>query len=376
MMSSRIWYVCARELRDSVVVTPEAELLRRLVEIESPTGGAAGIAAIGELIAAELRAIGASVEHREGGAVVGYIGEAVTDPLLVMAHMDTVWPVGTLAKMPVRIEDGFFWGPGSLDMKAGIVIALEALRGIGATPRPVIVLVTADEEIGSPQGRLLVEELARSAAAALVVEPPVREGTVTTARSGLARYQMYIQGRSAHAGNGHRGGVSAIDELAHQTIALHALADGIQGARINVGQVGGGSGDNVVAAEAWARIDARAWTSEGQQQLEAAIHGLRPRLEGAQLRVEGGITRPPMNQSHVAERLAQRAIEIAAGIGLEVDQNTSAGGSDGNFAAAAGIPVLDGLGPDGVGAHAIDERVSLNSLAERIQLLRALLLEL
>jgi len=376
MMSSRIWYVCARELRDSVVVTPEAELLRRLVEIESPTGGAAGIAAIGELIAAELRAIGASVEHREGGAVVGYIGEAVTDPLLVMAHMDTVWPVGTLAKMPVRIEDGFLWGPGSLDMKAGIVIALEALRGIGATPRPVIVLVTADEEIGSPQGRLLVEELARSAAAALVVEPPVREGTVTTARSGLARYQMYIQGRSAHAGNGHRGGVSAIDELAHQTIALHALADGIQGARINVGQVGGGSGDNVVAAEAWARIDARAWTSEGQQQLEAAIHGLRPRLEGAQLRVEGGITRPPMNQSHVAERLAQRAIEIAAGIGLEVDQNTSAGGSDGNFAAAAGIPVLDGLGPDGVGAHAIDERVSLNSLAERIQLLRALLLEL
>jgi glutamate carboxypeptidase len=376
MMSSRIWYVCARELRDSVVVTPDAELLRRLVEIESPTGGAAGIAAIGELIAAELRAIGASVEHREGGAVVGYIGEAVTDPLLVMAHMDTVWPVGTLAKMPVRIEDGFLWGPGSLDMKAGIVIALEALRGIGATPRPVIVLVTADEEIGSPAGRPLVEELARNAAAALVVEPPVREGTVTTARSGLARYQMYIQGRSAHAGNGHRGGVSAIDELAHQTIALHALADRIQGARINVGQVGGGSGDNVVAAEAWARIDARAWTSEGQQQLEAAIHGLRPRLEGAQLTVEGGITRPPMNQSHVAERLAQRAIEIAAGIGLEIDQNTSAGGSDGNFAAAAGIPVLDGLGPDGVGAHAIDERVSLKSLAERIQLLRALLLEL
>jgi glutamate carboxypeptidase len=359
-----------------VVVTPEAELLRRLVEIESPTGGAAGIAAVGELIAAELKAVGASVESRDGGAVVGYVGDAVTDPLLVIAHMDTVWPVGTLAKMPVRIEDEFFWGPGCLDMKAGIVIALEALRGIGATPRPVIVLVTADEEIGSPEGRPLVEELARNAAAALVVEPPVREGTVTTARSGLARYQMYIQGRSAHAGNGHRGGISAIDELAHQTIALHALADQIQGARINVGQVGGGSGDNVVAAEAWARIDARAWTSEGQQQLEAAIHGLRPRLEGAQLTVKGGITRPPMNQSHAAERLAQRAIEIAAGIGLEIDQNTSAGGSDGNFAAAAGIPVLDGLGPDGIGAHAIDERVSLKSLVERIRLLRALLLEL
>jgi glutamate carboxypeptidase len=376
MMSSKISCACVRELRDSVAVTPEADLLRRLVEIESPTGGAEGIAAVGDLIAAELQTIGATVERREGGAVVGYLGEAVTDPLLVMAHMDTVWPVGTLAKMPVRIEDGFFWGPGSLDMKAGIVIAIEALRGIGATPRPVVVLITADEEIGSPVGRPLVEELARNAAAALVVEPPVREGTITTARSGLARYQMYIQGRSAHAGNGHRGGISAIDELAHQTIALHALADQIQGARINVGQVGGGSGDNVVAAEAWARIDARAWTSQGQLQLEAAIHGLQPRLQGARLTVKGGITRPPMNQSHVAERLAQRAIEIAAGIGLPIDQNTSAGGSDGNFAAAAGIPVLDGLGPDGIGAHAIDERVSLKSLGERIRLLRALLLEL
>ena len=357
-------------------MTPESQLLARLVEIESPTGGVEGIARVGDLIADELAGIGAAVERREGGSVVGYLGEAVTDPLLVMAHMDTVWPVGTLAKMPVRIEDGFLWGPGSLDMKAGIVIAIEALRGIGATPRPVIVLVTADEEIGSPQGRPLVEELARSAAAALVVEPPVREGTITTARSGLARYQMYIQGRSAHAGNGHRGGISAIEELAHQTLALHALADRIEGARINVGQVGGGSGDNVVAAEAWARIDARAWTTDAQLQLEAAIRGLQPRLEGAELIVRGGITRPPMNQSHVAERLAQRAIEIAEGIGIKLDQNTSAGGSDGNFAAAVGIPVLDGLGPDGVGAHAIDERVSLDSLSERIHLLRALLLQL
>ena len=357
-------------------MTPESQLLKRLVEIESPTGGAEGIARVGDVIADELAAIGATVDRHESGSVVAYLGEAVSDPLLVMAHMDTVWPVGTLAKMPVRIEDGFLWGPGSLDMKAGIVIAIEALRGIGATPRPVVVLVTADEEIGSPEGRPLVEELARSAAAALVVEPPVREGTITTARSGLARYQLYIQGRSAHAGNGHRGGISAIEELAHQTLAVHELADRIDGARINVGQVGGGSGDNVVAAEAWARIDARAWTTEAQLQLEAAIHGLRPRLEGAELTVRGGITRPPMAQSHVAERLAQRAIEIGEGIGIKLDQNTSAGGSDGNFAAAVGIPVLDGLGPDGVGAHAIDERVSLESLAQRIHLLRALLLQL
>ena len=361
-------------MQDSPVVTASADLLKRLVEIESPTGGAAGIAAVGDVIAAELEQLGAQIERRPDGSVIGYIGDAETDPLLVMAHMDTVWPVGTLAKMPVRIEDGYLWGPGSLDMKAGIVIALEALRGIGPLPRPVIVLMTADEEIGSPEGRPIVEELARNAAAALVVEPPVRQATITTARSGLARYQMYIHGRSAHAGNGHRGGISAITELAYQTIALHDLADRIEGARINVGQVGGGSGDNVVAAEAWARIDARAWTTAAQLELEAAIHGLRPQLDGAQLEVRGGITRPPMSQSHRAERLAQRAIEIAAGIGLKLDQNTSAGGSDGNFAAAVGIPVLDGLGPDGVGAHAIDERVSLKSLEERIELLRALLL--
>ncbi len=357
-------------------MTPETALLQRLVEIESPTGGAEGLARMGDVVAAELATLGATVERREGGVVIGHIGDAETDPLLVMAHMDTVWPVGTLARMPVRVEDDYLWGPGSLDMKAGIVIALEALRGIGPLPRPVIVLMTADEEIGSPEGRPIVEELARNAAAALVVEPPVRVATITTGRSGLARYQMYIQGRSAHAGNGHRGGVSAIEELAHQTIALHRLADRIEGARINVGQVGGGSGDNVVAAQAWARIDARAWTSENQLRLEQAIRGLRPELEGATLTIEGGITRPPMNQSHVAERLAQRAIEIAAGVGLKLDQNTSAGGSDGNFAAAVGIPVLDGLGPDGVGAHAIDERVSLKSLRERIELLRALLLQL
>jgi glutamate carboxypeptidase len=357
-------------------VSPETALLKRLVEIESPTGGTAGIEEVGDVIAEQLESVGATVERRPGGAVIGHVGEALADPLLVMAHMDTVWPFGTLATMPVRIEGGYLWGPGSLDMKAGIVIAIEALRDIGPTPRPVTVLVTADEEIGSPQGRAIVEELARGSAAALVVEPPVREATITTARSGLARYQMYIEGRSAHAGNGHRGGVSATEELAHQTLALHALTDRIDGARINVGQVGGGSGDNVVAARAWARIDARAWTGEGQQRLEAAIRALKPHLEGASLRVEGGITRPPMNQSHVAQRLARRAIEIARGVGLQLEQNTSAGGSDGNFAAAVGIPVLDGLGPDGVGAHAIDERVALASLTERIALLRALLTQL
>ena len=313
----------------------------------------------------------------KAGRSIGHLGEAVTDPLLVMAHMDTVWPVGTLAKMPVRIEDGFFWGPGSLDMKAGIVIAIEALRGIGATPRPVMVLITADEEIGSPVGRPLVEELARNAAAALVVEPPVREGTITTARSGLARYQMYIQGRSAHAGNGHRGGISAIDELAHQTIALHALADQIQGARINVGQVGGGSGDNVVAAEAWARIDARAWTSQGQLRLEAAIHGLQPRAGGRALTDQGW--NHPSADEPVARRRAPRSASDRDRGRNRPSNSTRTPRPEARTETSRprpAFPCSTDSGPDGIGAHAIDERVSLKSLGERIRLLRALLLEL
>lgn len=349
-----------------------AELLRQLVEIESPTGDAAAMDRLGDVLEGELAPLGAQVERRPPGTLIAQIGEGDADPLLVIAHMDTVWPVGTLERMPVRIEDGWFWGPGSLDMKAGIVIAVEALR-VASLSRPVTFLVTADEEIGSPQGRAVVEELARSSAAALVVEPPVKQATITTARSGLARYQMYVQGRAAHAGNGHRGGVSAIDELARQVVALHALEDQIEGARVNVGQIGGGSGDNVVAADAWARIDARAWSTPAQERLEAAIRHLRPHARGISIRIEGGITRPPMKPSAVAERLAERAVEIAAGIGLRLSQNTSAGGSDGNFAAAVGIPVLDGLGPDGVGAHALDERVSLESMDERIRLLTALL---
>jgi glutamate carboxypeptidase len=350
------------------------ELLHRLVELESPTADSERIAHIGRFIAAELESLQARVESR-GPHLVGRIG-AGDQPLILCAHMDTVWPAGTLMHMPFRVEDGYAWGPGALDMKAGIVTAIQALRRVGAGDRPVWVLITADEEIGSPTGRPVVEELARDARAMLVLEPPVRDGTVTTTRSGLARYQLHIRGRAAHAGNGSRAGVSAIEELAHQIAAVHALADESLGIRTNVGQVGGGTGDNVVAAEAWARIDARAWTAADQARLEAAVYGLEPRLEGAELTVTGGVTRPPLVQSPEAAELARRALAIAARIGVELEENASPGGSDGNFAAAVGTPVIDGLGPTGSGAHASDERVSLESLEERTALLAALVREL
>jgi glutamate carboxypeptidase len=351
------------------------ELLQRLVELESPTGDRERIGHIGRFIAAELEALGARIERRDPH-LIARIGPDDGPPLVLMAHMDTVWPAGTLPKMPFRVQDGYAWGPGALDMKAGIVTGLEALRRLGEPGRPVHVLITADEEIGSPTGRPLVEELAVGARAALVLEPPVKDGTITTTRSGLARYQLHIRGRAAHAGNGSRAGVSAVEELAHQITAVHRMADPAAGIRTNVGQVGGGTGDNVVAGEAWARIDARAWTVDGQRMLEQSIRGLRPRLDGASIEVMGGITRPPMVQTAGAAELVRSAIAIARGTGIDLAENASPGGSDGNFAAAVGTPVIDGLGPTGSGAHAIDERVSLESLGERISLLSALLVAL
>jgi glutamate carboxypeptidase len=277
--------------------------------------------------------------------------------------------------MPFSVSGDAAHGPGALDMKGGIVVMLEAIRRSGPPSRPLAVLLTADEEIGSPSGRPLVEEVSAQAHAVLVLEPPVRDGTITTRRSGLARYQLRIRGQAAHAGH-QGGGVSAVSELAHQTLVLNGLVDAERGVRVNVGQVGGGSGDNVVAAEAWARVDARAWTSPEQQQLERAIRGLRPVLEGATIEVAGGITRPPMIPSDESAELAARAVEIAAGLGQHLSENASGGGSDGNFAAAVGAPVIDGLGPVGVGAHADDERVSLRSIEQRSALLAALLTQL
>ena len=351
------------------------QLLQRLVELESPTGDDVRMSHIRSFLGAELASLGAAVAEQGQHLSAGFGRPQPAETILLMAHMDTVWPAGTLSRMPFRVDGDLAHGPGALDMKGGIVVLLEAIRRASPLPRPVSVLLTADEEIGSPSGRPLVEQAAARARAVLVVEPPVRDGTITTQRSGLARYQLQIRGRAAHAGH-QGGGVSAVTELAHQTLALTALVDPARGVRVNVGQVAGGTGDNVVAAEAWARIDARAWTAPEQAQLEAAIRGLRPVLDGAVVDVSGGITRPPMIRSDESAELAGRAIEIAARLGQPLAENASGGGSDGNFAAAVGAPVLDGLGPIGAGAHADDERVSLASIDQRSDLLAALIAQL
>jgi glutamate carboxypeptidase len=347
--------------------------LRDLVELESPTGDEVRLRMLGDRLTAELEAHGLVVERRGAHLVAAGGPDDDRAPLLLLAHMDTVWPAGTLARMPFRVADGYAWGPGAFDMKAGIVMALEALAAARPLERAVRFAITADEEIGSPVGRTLIEPLAVACEAALVLEPPVSDGTITTARFGLARYQLAISGRAAHAGHPSSGGVSAVEELAHQVLAVHALGRGDDGVRVNVGQVGGGTADNVVAGEAWARIDARAWTAEGQARLEGAIHALEPALAGAAITVSGGITRPPMRRSPRGEQVAEHVVALAAGLGVPLAETASGGGSDGNFAAAAGAPTVDGLGPAGAGAHAPDERVSLRSLEERTELLAELL---
>ena len=351
------------------------QLLQRLVELESPTGDAVRMGHIRSFLEAELASLGGVVSEHGQHLSAEFGTPAPGDTVALMAHMDTVWPAGTLARMPFRVDGELAHGPGALDMKGGIVVLLEAIRRASPLQRPVSVLITADEEIGSPSGRPLVEQLAARSRAVLVVEPPVRDGTITTQRSGLARYQLRVRGQAAHAGH-QGGGISAVTELAHQTLKLVGLVDPSRGVRVNVGQVAGGTGDNVVAAEAWARIDARAWTSPDQAKLEAAIRGLRPVLNGATLEVTGGITRPPMIKSAESAELASRAIEIARGLGQPLAENASGGGSDGNFAAAVGAPVIDGLGPTGAGAHADDERVSLSSIDQRSDLLAALIAQL
>jgi glutamate carboxypeptidase len=293
-------------------------------------------------------------------------------PIVVLCHHDTVWPEGTLARLPYRIDGDRVTGPGSYDMKAGIVEAAFALEH--ARPkRPVVVLSTSDEEIGSASSRALIEETARQAVAVLVLEPAASGGALKTARKGTADFVLEVDGRAAHAGTEPEKGISAIEELAHQVLALKLLADPVTGTTINVGVVRGGTRPNVVAAQARAEIDVRFTRASEAERIVTAIQGLRPKLEGARLRVSGGIDRPPMERKPGVVRLAQLAQRLAADVGFTLSESSVGGASDGNFTAAMGVPTLDGLGPDGGGAHADSEHLLVDSWLQRTQLLRLLI---
>ena len=341
------------------------ELLRELVEIESPTGHTAELR---ERMGAELRALGGEVSF-DGDHVRAYFAGA-GGPLLLLGHVDTVWPRGTLGTMPWRVEDGRAFGPGSYDMKGGLVVMLEAIRR-AQTDRALRVLLTADEEIGSPTARKVIARAAEGAAAAFVCEPPDSRGNLKTARKGIGRFRLRITGRPAHAGDP-KNGASAIEELARLTLRLHALTDA-SGVSANVGVVAGGTRENVVAAEATAWVDVRVPTMAERDRLDAFLQGLEPETPGTSIELEGGWTRPPLERSEGAGILFERACEYGRALGLDLHEVSAAGGSDGNLVGALGVPVLDGLGAEGAGSHATDEHVLVDSLPVRADLLAAIL---
>jgi glutamate carboxypeptidase len=368
------------------VPAAQARLLERLrawVEHESPTGDEARATRLASEIAAALEAAGAVVEEIPapgwGVHLLARIDGAdpTLEPILLLGHLDTVHPVGTLERMPFRINGARVEGPGIYDMKAGLAVLTEALlllREAGVPPRrPVLVLITCDEEVGSGSSRALIEETARGVVATLVLEPPLRGGAAKTARKGVGSYMLRVGGRAAHAGVEPERGISAIRELAAQIGRIDALAAPELGTTINFGVISGGTAGNVVPAEAAVEIDVRFATAAEGERVDAALRVLEPVLPGAVLVLEGGVNRPPLERSTGVIALYEQARALAAELGFELEEGATGGGSDGCFTAAIGIPTLDGLGVDGGGAHSTDEHILLTDLAPRVALVRRLL---
>ena len=298
---------------------------------------------------------------------------------LILGHLDTVWPLGTLEKMPVERRGDRLHGPGVFDMKGGLVQAIHglgALRDLGLSPeRPPVLLVCSDEEIGSPDSRLHSIRLAGEAARAFVVEPSFGAGgSLKTARKGVGRFEVRIHGQASHAGIEPEKGVSAILELSHQVQRLFELNDRERGITVNVGTIDGGLGANVIAPEAIARVEARVPALADAERIESRIRALEPVQPGITIEVSGGFGRPPLEPTPRNRRLWERARSVAAELGIELDEAAVGGASDGNLASGH-TAVLDGMGAVGDGAHAPEEHVLVPHLAERAALLASMLLE-
>lgn len=357
---------------------PMLALTRALVERESPSGDiegsrevvgllaetARGISCVGDVTRTEVKGYG---EHLRIEAFSdGSNGES---PTVIIGHTDTVHPRGSLAARPWREDNGRVYGPGIFDMKVNCALALEALRAcveLDLRPRrPFVLLLTCDEEEGSHSGRAFVEAEARRAAQVLVLEPSASGGRVKTARKGTGMFTLRAEGRAAHAGLEPEKGASAVLEMARQIERLHSLSEPSRGITVNVGVVSGGTRSNVVAAEATAEIDLRFETAEDALRLEAALLHPTSFDDRVKLTAGGGINRPPLERTAGVARLYERARDIASTLGFELGEAQVGGASDGNFAAAVGAHVLDGLGAEGDGAHAAHEHIIRAGLARR-----------
>jgi glutamate carboxypeptidase len=356
------------------------ELVDALVRLESPTDDKAAVDRCGAFLASTLKSQGARVTRIAAATAGDHLRAQFGDGprrLLLIGHFDTVWPVGQLERMPLRRENGRLHGPGVLDMKAGIGLGVLATRAFLeiAAPRDaaIVMLWTTDEETGSATSRALIEAEAAASEAVLVLEPALAGGALKTSRKGCGQYEIVVHGVSAHAGVDPRKGVNAIRELAHQVLALDRLRDLDRGISINVGVIGGGSRPNVVPDRAAATVDVRAATMTDAADVDASVRRLAPVADGARLEISGGFNRPPMERTAGVARLFSLAREVGAGLGLDLAEGGTGGGSDGNFTAALGVPTLDGLGAIGDGAHALHEHVETASLASRAALIAGLL---
>ena len=360
-------------------------LIRELVECESPSDHPPSVDRFVNLLAGKLDGVG-RVRTYPGGKSGPHLrcefqlpGPRKREPggILALAHSDTVWPLGTLQHMPFRSKNGRLWGPGVLDMKSGIAFFLYAMRALRELDIPVarrvILQVNADEEVGSESSRPLTEEAARSSAAVLVLEPGTGlGGKLKTARKGVGDYTVSVNGRAAHAGVDFENGASAIVELARQVERIAGFTRLKRGVTVNPGVIQGGTRTNVVAAEARVEVDIRIARLRDAPPLDKKFRSLRPVDKRCSIRVEGGLNRPPMERTAGIAKLFSTARGLAGQLGVDLEESATGGGSDGNFTAALGIPTLDGLGGVGEGAHALNESILIDRIADRTALLALL----
>jgi glutamate carboxypeptidase len=363
-------------------------LLGRFVECESPSADKAAVDRMGGMVAGEWRRRGAKVSilpQKHAGDHVRvelFWGSGKPEgQILVLGHLDTVYPLGTLAKMRFRVAQGKAWGPGTFDMKGGLVLALfavDALKAAGARPgKRLVFLWTSDEEVGSVTSRREIEGEAKRSDAVLVLEPSFGvDGRLKTSRKGVGSAEIIVRGRAAHAGIDPGAGVNAVHELALQIARLLKMNDASRGVTVQATVVAGGTVSNVIPEEARAEVDVRYARPADGRKIDRALHGLRPILNGAHIEVRGGVNRPPLERTPANGRLFAQARSLAREVGWALGEASTGGGSDGNFTAAVGAPTLDGLGAVGDGAHSAREHVMVRSLPERAALIAGLLASL
>ena len=362
------------------------ETIRQLVEAESPSDDKAAADRLASLLAGRFEGLGGHAKfHRVADfgnhLQVDFGTERRAKPVLLLGHYDTVYPVGTLKNMPCRVEGGRLFGPGTLDMKSGIALMLQAIEALrewhaDSMPRPVTVLLVSDEEVGSDSSRRITESLAKNAEAVLVIEPSLGlQGAVKTARKGVGEYIVKAIGKAAHSGLDFEKGESAIVELARQVPVISKFTELKRGITLNVGLIQGGTRVNVIPAEATANVDFRVTSMKDAREVEKKLRSLKPFNKKCKLDIKGGLNRPPMERTAGVAALYQKAAEIAQRLGWKLGEAAVGGGSDGNFTAGLGIPTLDGLGGVGEGAHAAHESIIIAELPKRAALLAQLIEE-